>query len=73
LLVTEAVWEIASCAEKMKHNEEAADLYERAGDYEKAANLYIATKNFKKAEGLIEKLNSPKILASLAKVSGCQA
>lgn len=55
----------------MKHNEEAADLYERAGDYEKAANLYIATKNFKKAEGLIEKLNSPKILASLAKVHGC--
>jgi WD repeat-containing protein 19 len=55
----------------MKHNEEAADLYERAGDYEKAANLYIATKNFKKAEGLIEKLNSPKILASLAKVQAC--
>lgn len=54
--------------EVTKHPEEAAILYDRAEDFEKAASLYIATKNFHKAEDLVEKLQSPKILASLAKV-----
>lgn len=64
----ELIWEVANVCEETKHFEEAADLFEKAQDYEKAASLYIATKNFKKAETLIEKLNSPKILASLAKM-----
>lgn len=62
------IWEIASALEEVKANEEAAELYEKAQDFEKAAQLYIVTKNYKKAEGLIEKLSSPKILASLAKM-----
>ena len=60
--------EIASSCEEVKAYEEAADLYERAQDYEKAATLYIMTKNFKKAESLIDKLQSAKVLTSLAKM-----
>lgn len=62
------VWDIASALEEVKSTAEAAELYEKAEDYEKAAVLYIASKNFKKAETLIDKLHTPKVLASLAKM-----
>lgn len=62
------IWEIAAALEEVKSLGEAAELYEKAQDYEKAAVLYIASKNFKKAEGLIDKLTTPKVLASLAKM-----
>jgi WD repeat-containing protein 19 len=62
------VWDIANALEDVKSTAEAAELYEKAEDFEKAAVLYIAAKNFKKAETLIDKLHTPKVLASLAKM-----
>lgn len=62
------VWEIATALEEVKAHAEAAELFEKSEDYEKAATLYIASKNFKKAEKLIDKLHTPKVLASLAKM-----
>jgi WD repeat-containing protein 19 len=62
------IWDIASALEEVKSTGEAAELFEKAEDYEKAAVLYIASKNFKKAETLIDKLTTPKVLASLAKM-----
>ncbi len=47
---------LPSPAPNRRPAQEAAEMYERAGQYERAASIYIQTKNFNAAAPLMAKV-----------------
>ena len=60
--------EIATLCESINYDLESAKLFSKVGLYEKAATIYIKMKMFSSAEGLMDKIKSPKLLSQLAKM-----
>lgn len=46
---------------------EAAEMYERAGQFERAASIYIQAKNFTAAAPLMQRISSSKLHLQFAK------
>ena len=59
--------ECADICEKLQQHEDAAQLYERGGEYEKAAAIYIDTKLFHLARPIMQKVSTPKLHARYAR------
>ena len=60
--------EIATLCESINYDLESAKLFSKVGLYEKAATIFIKMKMFSSAEGLMDKIKSPKLLSQLAKM-----
>jgi WD repeat-containing protein 19 len=54
--------DVAMTCENMRQAVEAADLYERAGNFEKSTALYLQLKMYDRAAPLMQRVQSPKIL-----------
>lgn len=52
---------------RLGHFSEAAEMFERAGQFEKAASIYIQTKNFTAATPLMARISSSKLQLQFAK------
>jgi len=59
--------ECAGILEGMNQLQDAAELYERGGQYEKAASIYIQTKSFSLAQPLMAKISTPKLHVQYAR------
>ncbi|KAK3240077.1 hypothetical protein CYMTET_50059, partial [Cymbomonas tetramitiformis] len=59
--------ECAAILESMNQLQDAAELFERGGQYEKAASIYIQTKSFSLAQPLMAKISTPKLHVQYAK------
>lgn len=55
------------CLCRLQQLSEAAEMYERAGQYERAASIYIQTKNFNAAGPLMARITSSKLQLQYAK------
>jgi WD repeat-containing protein 19 len=53
--------ECAQILESINQPSDAAQLYEKGGQFEKAASIYISTKNFNLAKPIMDKVSTPKL------------
>ena len=63
----DALRDCAVLLESVNHPADAAQLYERAGEYEKAAEIYVRTKAFGLAKPVMARVKSPALHAAYAR------